>query len=170
MQSETISTALTTLFRELIQGVPRGPSFMLNTGDVGLVGSLDKLSAAEASRVHAGGSSIAAHVDHLWYGLSLMNRWHAGDPNPWKDADWTASWRRTAVSDEEWSRLRSALRHEAERWLEVLGDRRDMDVTRLTYTMSTIPHLAYHLGAIRQMNRAIGGPTAEEEVRLKAAR
>ena len=59
---------------ELVNGAPKDGAYMLNGGDVGLLGSLDKLSAQAASALTPTGSSIAAHVDHLRYGLSLMNR------------------------------------------------------------------------------------------------
>ena len=43
-------------------------------------------------------------MDHVRYGLSLMNRWSAGE-NPFTSADWSASWKRTSVSDDEWREL-----------------------------------------------------------------
>jgi hypothetical protein len=170
MRTDELTTTLTTLFRELVEGVPRDPSFMLNTGDVGLLGSLDKLSAGEASATHGRGSSIAAHVEHLRYGFELMNRWVAGESNPWKSADWTAAWKKPTVSDEEWRRLRGELRRETSAWLATLGTPRVVDATRLTYMLSTIPHLAYHLGAIRQMAPATYGPSADVELALRTSR
>jgi hypothetical protein len=169
MENSTISAALHTLFAELVNGAPRDPSYMLNTGDVGLVKSLDKISADDASRRHAGGASIAAHVDHLRYGLSLMNAWKSGVKNPWAGADWTASWKKTTVSEEEWRRLRDAFRQETQRWLAMLGTVRELDETSLTYMIANTAHLAYHIGAIRQMDRAVGGPAAEAELALRAA-
>src|SRR5580765_9092018 len=97
-----IADTLRTLYAELIDGAPLEGSYMLNQGDAGLLASLDKISAADASRSSAGGASIAAHVDHLRYGLSLMNRWGGGEAKPWEGADWTESWRRTRVSEDEW--------------------------------------------------------------------
>jgi hypothetical protein len=136
---------------------------MLNTGDVGLLGSLEKLSANDASRTHAGGASIAAHADHLRYGLSLMNQWGSGVTNPWKGADWTTSWRKTSVSDDEWRRLREALRSEAQRLLQAMRAASGLDETHLTYWSATIAHLAYHFGAIRQIDRSLRGPLATEQ-------
>ena len=108
------------LFSELVVGAPASGGYMLNAGDEGLLRSLDKLTAAAASAVTPTGSSIAAHVDHLRYGLSLMNRWSAGE-SPFKDADWSASWKKTAVSEAEWQTLRSELCLEADCWLNALG-------------------------------------------------
>src|SRR2546421_3269488 len=114
MNTTEIAGSLRTLFAELVEGAPETAAYMLNPADAGLLRSLDKLDAAAASRASATGSSIAAHVDHLRYGLSLLNRWAAGE-NPWADADWGASWRKTSVSDVEWKQLRAALRDEARR-------------------------------------------------------
>ena len=93
---------------------------MLNGGDEGLLRSLEKLSAADASARTPTGSSIAAHVDHLRYGLSLMNRWSQGE-NPFASADWSASWRKTTVSEPEWRQRVADLRAEATRWLGVVA-------------------------------------------------
>src|SRR5260370_807117 len=61
-----------------------------------------KLTASAASAAPmAGGASIAAHVDHVRHGLSLMNRWSQGEHDPWSTADWRVSWNRTAVNDQE---------------------------------------------------------------------
>jgi len=169
MNTADISSTLATLFRELIDGVPRDPSYMLNTGDVGLHGSLETISAKDASRTSLGGASIAAHVDHLRYGLALMNQWQAGVKNPWANADWTASWKITAVTDAEWDRLRRELRSETHRWLDALAQAQPTDPTQLTYMIASIAHLAYHLGAVRQIDRGTRGPTAERELEIKRA-
>src|SRR5205085_5960333 len=107
------------LLGELVDGPPAGAAYVLNGGDRGLLRSLDMLSAADASGTSAGGASIAAHVDHLRYGISLMNRWSDGE-NPFDAADWSASWRMSAVSESKWRELRTALGNEAHRWLSTL--------------------------------------------------
>lgn len=151
---------LVRLFGELIDGSPE-PAYMLNPGDPGLLRSLDLLGSDAASRTSpGGGASIAAHVDHLCFGLELMNRWSAGNPDPWSGADWTASWRRTTVSDAEWHALRERLRAAAEQWRSALGTPREMTVIEMSGVIGSIAHLAYHLGAIRQIDRSIRGPHA----------
>ena len=72
---------------------------MLNSGDVGLLRSLEKLSAVDASRAVNGGATIAAHAQHVRYGLSLMNRWAAEGGNPFADAKWDEAWRTSGVND-----------------------------------------------------------------------
>jgi len=143
---------------ELVDGAPKSGGFVLNSGDEGLLRSLDKISAADASLPTPTGSTIAAHVDHLRYGLTLMNRWSKGE-NPFKDADWAASWRKRTVSDVAWRQLRADLRANASSWMQTLRTAREVDDTELNGMIGSVAHLAYHLGAIRQINRGARGPT-----------
>ena len=170
MSTASFAQLLPTIFRELVQGSPdpSARTYVLNQGDQGLLASLDQLSAAAASAAPGGGPSIAAHVDHLRYGLSLLNRWADGVPPPWPDMDWTISWRQTAVSDPGWRTLRDALRREATRWAEVLSTPRDVSDVEAGWMAGSVAHLAYHLGAIRQIDRTTRGPTAEDEARAQA--
>jgi hypothetical protein len=134
---------------------------MLNERDPGLLESLAKLAAPAASTVPSGGgASIAAHVEHVRYGLSLMNRWRKGEPNPWKTADWTAAWTRVAVTDREWAELRQAFESEARDWLETMKTPREYTLVELNGVIGALSHLAYHFGAIRQIDRAMRGPSA----------
>ena len=161
MTTTTLFTSLASLFSELTDGPPAEAAFMLNGGDRGLLRSLDDIGAPAASAVPpAGGAPIAAHVDHLAYGLSLLNRWSGGDPDPWTGADWTAGWRRTAVNDAEWKALRESLRGEVRHWLAALQKPRELSAIELNGVIASIGHLAYHLGAIRQIDRALQGPKA----------
>ena len=154
--------ALGKVLNELIDGAAPEAAWLLNAKDPGLLRSLDKLSAAQASAMPAsGGASIAAHVDHLRYGLSLLNRWSQGE-EPFSSADWAASWDRTAVSAAQWTTLREDLRREAYAWREAIQRPRDLNDFELTGVLASVSHLAYHLGAIRQIDRSIRGPLARE--------
>jgi hypothetical protein len=157
MNTRDLTTTMTTLLVELIEGPPGAEAYMLNRGDVGLLRSLDALSARDASASVGAGATIAAHVDHLSYGFSLMNRWSNGE-NPFDGASWDKSWQRTSVTDAEWRELRSQLASEAERWLDVLRTPREVNAVDLNGIVGSIAHLAYHLGAIRQIHRAARGP------------
>ena len=88
------------LLREVAEGPPAEPAFVLNPGDHGLLRSLARLSAAEASARTGGRSSIAAHVEHLRYGIELMNRWSRGE-NPFGDTNFAAAWSMQTVTDDE---------------------------------------------------------------------
>jgi len=160
--SNTLNRTLETLFRELVDGSDASVAYMLNPGDTGLLRSLDTLTAAAASAAPAsGGASIAAHVDHVRYGLSLMNRWSRGERDPWSTADWPASWDRSVVTDAEWTALRQALGTESRTWREALRAPRDYSEIELNGVIASVAHLAYHFGAIRQIDRSIRGPAAQ---------
>ena len=159
MKTTETSPALVGLFSELVDGVSQaGGAFVLNTGDIGLLRSLEKLSAADASKSANGGATIAAHAQHVRYGLSLMNRWAREGGNPFADATWNEAWKTSTVGDAAWAEIRDGLRDETHRWLEILQSPREISGIELTGMISSIAHLAYHLGAIRQINKTVRGP------------
>src|SRR5690349_5234639 len=118
MYTKDTSQALSRLFSELADGTSgRGNAFILNTNDVGLLRSLEKLSAADASTSVNEGATIAAHAQHVRYGLSLMNRWAREGGNPFADAKWDEAWTISAVDAGTWDEIRAGLRDETQRWL-----------------------------------------------------
>jgi hypothetical protein len=162
MQTNEIAPALARIFAELIDGTSRAGGFdggfVLNKGDIGLLQSLDTLPAGDASRSVNGGATIAAHAQHLRYGLSLMNQWAAEGGNPFANAMWDEAWKTSAVNDARWSEIRAGLRDETHRWLKVLATARSVSELDLAGMISSVAHLAYHLGAIRQINKDTRGP------------
>ena len=162
MAESDTSRALGGLFNDLISGSSRSGSWALNREDPGLLKSLDVLTSEQASKVpDSGGSSIAAHVDHLRYGFQLLNRWSAGDEQAFADADFSAAWRRNTVSQEEWSSLRENLANEAIVWRESLEHSKNGG-PGIDARIASVVHLAYHFGAIRQIDRSLRGPAARD--------
>ena len=162
MQTDNITGSLTRLFAELVDGAkaPSGGNFVLNSGDPGLLASLDKLSAADASNSVHGGATIAAHAQHVRYGLELMNRWASEGGNPFADAKWDEAWKVSAVNDAQWAEIRAGLADGAREWLGILGAPRDVSTVELSGMIGEIVHVAYHLGAMRQIATIARGPRA----------
>ena len=160
MRTTEISPALTRLFSELGEGASGdgGGAFILNSGDVGLLRSLGKLSASDASRSVNGGATIAAHAQHVRYGLSLMNQWAREGGNPFANALWDAAWAISAVDEPAWTEIRNGLSHQAREWLTMLKSPREASEVELAGLIGSIAHLAYHLGAIRQIDKNARGP------------
>jgi hypothetical protein len=155
MTTEDLFATLATLLRELAHGADPVRGYVLNKGDAGLLASLDRLTAGEASNASAGGATIAAHVAHVTYGLSLMNRRKAGEhPAP----DWSLAWKIGAVSEPEWERLRRELRAEVDRWLGTVAQPRDVTPAELNDLVAEVAHVSYHMGAIRQIQAGSRGP------------
>ena len=148
--------ALSKILCEIFDGPPGNEAYVLNPGDVGLIRQLDTIDArAASSRPMAGKTTIAAQVDHVCYGMTLLNRWAGGETNPWADADWEASWRRTVVSDDEWRQLRDRFRDEAMAWQKGFATRKEWADVSAAGAISSAAHTAYHLGAIRQILAAL---------------
>jgi hypothetical protein len=140
------------MLAEIFDGPPGQEAYLLNPGDPGLLRQLDTIEASAASqRPMSGKPTIAAQVDHVHFGLSILNRWAAGEANPWAGADFNASWQRTTVTEDQWQTLRDSLRREADRWRKVVATRTSWDDTSAAAALSTAAHTAYHFGAIRQI-------------------
>jgi hypothetical protein len=158
MGSDTVfQRAVSKILIEVFQGPPGGEAYILNPGDPGLLRQLDSIDARTAStRNVPGKTTIAAHVDHVLYGLTLLNRWANGEENPWADADWDASWKRGVVSDAEWQSLRDSLREQFESWRDFVAQKSDWTDIAAAGTVASAAHTAYHLGAIRQILATLG--------------
>ena len=159
MHTLELGEVLTKLFSELVEGTPpRGGAFILNTGDLGLLRSLEKVGASDASRAVNGGATIAAHVQHVRYGLSLMNRWAREGADAFANPLWDEAWKISRVDESQWTEIRTGLAGEAHRWMATLAAPRQVSGIELAGLIASIAHLAYHLGAIRQINRDARGP------------
>ena len=152
--------ALAKLLTEIFDGPPGSEAYLLNPGDAGLLRQLETIDASAASaRPMPGKTTIASHIDHVHYGFTLMNRWAAGEANPFADADWEASWRRTTVTEDEWRVLRDNLRRQADTWRQAVAARTQWDDMSAAGALSSAAHTAYHLGAIRQILAALESGT-----------
>ncbi|MBC7897185.1 MAG: hypothetical protein H7066_17335 [Cytophagaceae bacterium] len=159
MPATDLSNSLVTLFSELVDGAPGGGgAFILNSGDAGLLRSLDALSADDASRSVNDGATIAAHAQHVRYGVSLMNRWATEGGNPFADATWDEAWKVSVVDEATWAEIRTGLRDETRRWRYALATPRSTTTVELNGMVGSVAHLAYHLGAIRQIAKGARGP------------
>ena len=86
-----------------------------------------------------------------------MNEWAAHGGDPFANAKWDEAWKMSAVNDTQWQEIRSGLGMSGT-WLEVSKTPREMSSVELTGLVGSIAHLAYHLGAIRQINKDARGP------------
>jgi hypothetical protein len=158
---QVFQQAVANLLVELFDGPPGREAFVLNPGDPGLLRQLAGVDEQTAStRPMPGLTTIAAHVDHVHYGFTLMNRWAAGEPSPWASADWNASWRRGTVNEQEWRALRDKLAQAAAQWKQTVRTREAWNGMSAAGAIASAAHTAYHLGAIRQLLAAHGRPPA----------
>lgn len=153
-----LHASLRALLDELLSNAPERSTWILDGGVPGFAEAMRALSAADASRVLIPGrSTIAGHASHVRFFLALFNAWARGD-DPWRGADWEGSWRAQAVTDGEWGRLVDDLAREAEAWRAAVATppvQREYDERTLGYYLASVGHVAYHLGAVRQILGAL---------------
>lgn len=150
---EDYTNSFFQLLKETFEGPPpdRGSAY-LDKG-AGLFQTLDRLDAGAASAsAGPGAPTIAAHCEHVrFYAVALDELMRGAEGK----IDWGQSWLVQAVTPAEWDALKEDLRRayaavaEHLRSVENLGDEEVGD------GMAILVHTAYHLGAIRQLARAL---------------
>lgn len=115
----------------------------------GLLATLDGLSPERASDPTPLGLSVAAHAAHLAYHLEVGVRWARGERGPF---DWEGSFEPGAVDEAGWAALRERVRAAYAGALALADGPADWDDLGTTGgLLGGLAHVAYHLGAIRQI-------------------
>jgi hypothetical protein len=143
---EVMIGQLVAVLRESFEGSQGGGYFTDQGPEAGLLGTLDRLSAAEASRL-VGGTSVAAHAQHVAFGLAVSTAWPKGDPTL---QDWEQSWAVRTVDKAGWSALREKLRAGHQELRQAIESHGCARAETFGGAVGAIAHVAYHLGAIRQ--------------------
>jgi hypothetical protein len=148
--------AVRTLLKETFEGPDgNGSWYTESKPDSGLFGTLEELSAEEAS-IPVNGTTIAAQTDHTRYYLWVSNSYLKGE-EPSKD--WEASWKVTNVDKNTWTQFHSELHQEYTTLLTKINSLNSLDEQLSSGLLGAIAHSAYHLGSIRQMIKAIKVPS-----------
>lgn len=144
--------AVRTLLKETFDGPEKNASWYTEAKPgSGLFGTLDKLSAEDAS-IPVNGTTIAAQTDHTRYYLWVANSYLNGEePNK----DWEASWKITNVDKITWAQFNDELQQAYTTLLKKIDSLDSLDEQTLNGLLGVIAHSAYHLGSIRQMIKAI---------------
>lgn len=155
---DLVLRSILTMLEEGFEG-PEDPArtwFVNNEADCGVFGTLDRLSAAEASRApDPGRNTAAAHAEHLRFSLDVYTRYTRGEQ---PDPSWGKSWEVQEVDAARWDTLRTALRREYDAFVRAIGELPDpIDPVVLTGLVGSVAHAAYHLGALRQIAKARAG-------------
>jgi hypothetical protein len=146
-----LKDALTTLLREGVEGPPdpRGTYFVSNAPDAGLLGTLDRLTAEQASVTPtADRRSIAAHAGHVLFALNASRRWITGER---PRLNWKESWLVSAVDEQQWDQLRADIRAAHAALRTAIEQTSNWDDVTTGSAVAIVAHAAYHLGAIKQL-------------------
>lgn len=142
------------LFREAFEGRPDDQPYTWFVQEKeGIFDALNSVDAEGASeRPDHRSPTIAAHAYHLLYILRGANVFQ-GRPAP--EGDWASTWAVQEVSPAEWRRLKERILEEyllLAPFLETAPTDVENGVIGL---LAQLPHVAYHLGAMRALLRVV---------------
>ncbi len=139
--------AVLVILRETFEGSAEGqPSAYLDRG-VGLLNTINGVSAEQASRF-VSGTTIAAHTEHAKFYLDRLVEFLNGRV---EKVNWDDSWLIETVNDAEWNALKGTVNKTYETVLRCFAGIEKWDQDNIGEAVAMIAHTAYHLGAIRQI-------------------
>ncbi len=139
------------VLRETFEGSPEGAGSEFLDHGIGILTTLEKLSAEQVSEF-SGETTIAAHTEHAKFYLDRICEFLKGRT---EKVNWEQSWLIETVNDEEWNNLREAVRKSYENVLQTFAEIETWNGDNIGDAVAIIAHSAYHLGAIRQMAKSL---------------
>lgn len=139
------------VLRETYEGSPEGTGSAYLDHGIGILTTLEQLSAEQVSAFH-GETTIAAHTEHAKFYLDRICEFLKGRT---EKVNWEQSWLIETVSDEEWNNLRQSVKKSYENVLRTFAEIEMWNQDNIGDTVAIIAHSAYHLGAIRQMVKSL---------------
>jgi hypothetical protein len=134
-----------------------GGSIYLDKG-AGLFQTLEAITPEAASRAPVPGvPTVAAHCAHISYYVRVVHNFIVGQA---QEVDWPSSWRVQHVGPGEWEALKGELRRGYETLKPALESVQTWGEGPMVDSMAIVAHTAYHLGALRQVVRAVQSSAA----------
>lgn len=135
------------ILRETFEGSPEGQGSAFLDHGIGVLPTINKLSAEQVSR-EINETTVAAHTEHAKFYLDRLCEFMKGRI---EKVNWEQSWLIETVNDEEWNALRDAVRKSYENVLRTFAEVETWNQDNIGDAVAIIAHTAYHLGAIRQI-------------------
>ena len=142
------------ILAETFEGSPVGQGSAYLDRGIGILPTLDKLSAEDVSR-YAGETTIVAHTEHAKFYLDRLCELMNGAT---EKINWEQSWLIETVNETEWNHLRDGMRKSYENVLRCFAEIETWNQENIGDAIAIIAHSAYHLGAIRQIMKSIQNP------------
>lgn len=139
------------LLRETFEGSPEGEGSAYLDRRAGFFVTLEKLSADDASRAILS-TTIAAQTEHAKFYLDRIAEFMTGRT---EKVNWEQSWLIETVNETEWNHLREGMKTSYENVLRTFAGIETWDEDKVGESVAIIAHTAYHLGAIRQLAKAL---------------
>jgi hypothetical protein len=135
------------ILRETFEGSPEGQGSAYLDHKIGVLPTIDGLSAEQVSQ-EINGITIAAHTEHAKFYLDRITEFLKGRT---EKVNWEQSWLIEDVNAEEWNALRDAVRKSYDNVLRTFAEIETWNQDNIGDAVAIIAHTAYHLGAIRQL-------------------
>ena len=156
IRQEDFTNGFFQLLKETFEGPPDTGSAYLDKR-AGLFQTLKKVTAEAASTsAWPGAATIAAHCEHMRFYVIALYGVMRGDT---AKIDWDKSWLVKTVTEAEWDALKQNLRSSYATVSEHLQTIESWTEEDVGDGMAILMHTAYHLGAIRQLARALSAET-----------
>lgn len=150
IQMSDVTAQLLAALKEGFDGRATFGYFTDSGPGVGLVATVGALSAAQVF-LESGGTSIAAHVQHIVYSCDAAADWISGVR---KSHDWGKTWSVKTVDHATWKALRMKLPERHARLRQAIETHAGDSVESMGGgAIGAVAHLAHHLAAIRQKVR-----------------
>lgn len=143
--------AVAYLLRESFEGSPEGVASAYLDRGVGFFSTLRDVSAEAASKEFTG-TTIAAQTEHAKFYLDRLCEFINGRT---ERVNWEDSWLIETVNDAEWEALQVSVQKAYENLLKCLASVEEWTEDRTGMAIGMVAHTAYHLGAIRQIAKAV---------------
>ncbi|TDQ08234.1 hypothetical protein [Pedobacter metabolipauper] len=152
---ETTINPLLELLEELYIGSNDAPTWVIDRKPgYGFTAAVKTLTSEQASTpLVDGGSTVAAHTEHLRWSIYYALEFFKGQMPSW---DWKESWNIREVNDNQWEKLQNDLLVGYHLLKQAIAGTKDWSNPHLLKgTIALLPHAAYHLGAIKQLIIAV---------------
>ncbi|MBS1793049.1 MAG: hypothetical protein JSS81_04300 [Acidobacteria bacterium] len=151
METTYFVKSLAYLFHETFEGSPEGQGSAYLDRGIGVLATLDSLTAEQVSH-DINGTSIAAQTEHAKFYLDRLCEFIHGRT---EKVNWDDSWLIEDVSETEWTALREGVRKSYENVLRCFAETDEWSEDHVGMAMGMLAHTAYHFGAIRQLAKAV---------------
>ena len=152
IKKEDFTNSVLYLLKETFEGSSPEGSAYLDRG-VGVLNTIEKLSAENASRsIDENGATIAAHLEHARFYLVTLVEFMNGRT---EKVNWDESWLVKKVNETEWKLLKENTRRDYEVVTETFRTIENWNEDNIGEAIAIVAHTAYHLGAMRQIMKAI---------------
>ncbi|MDQ3750824.1 MAG: DinB family protein [Acidobacteriota bacterium] len=153
IKKEDFLDNISYLLRETFEGSPEGKGSAYLDRGVGVFATIEKISAETASRsIGKNEATIAAHLEHARFYLIALVEFMNGRT---EKVNWNESWSVKTVNESEWNSLKENVRRDYEKTAEAFQTIENWNDDNIGEAMAIVAHTAYHLGAIRQILKAV---------------